>query len=100
MESFIIIALIVVTILFVLFLYAMKNGKQQNVRDVNLTKDEIIENYINRMKEVLVSNADNKESLIKEKSKLLREINSELSRNIFFDEEEAKELLSKLANMH
>lgn len=74
----------ILLIFFVIYLYI---NKKKNIRSSPLKKSEIIENYKNQLK-----NLDSKEEKIIE----LKKINSELSRNIFFDSGEIKDVMNIL----
>lgn len=94
------ILLILIVLLFVLlFLYFTKN-KNVNVKSPTIKKDELKDNYRNQMRELLEEHKDDKSMQIKKKILLLKQINNELSMNLFFDEIEAKEFLQELSNIN
>lgn len=94
--------LIVLAILFVFVLIYLKNSFF-SVQTVNkskaVKKEEIIENYETKMKDLVLKHSSNKENLTNEKIKLLKQINHELSMNLFFDEIEAKQIIQKLSKI-
>ncbi|MEA1916605.1 MAG: hypothetical protein U9N42_03635 [Campylobacterota bacterium] len=86
--------LIVVIIVTMLWRPSIKTNTQSAIDK----REQIINDYESRLKKLLKENSD--EMLRKkEKIKFLNMANQELSQNIFFTKEEAKEALQKLANM-
>jgi hypothetical protein len=90
----IIIVLIIVTGVILFFIF--KDDAAFAFRSKALKKEDICQNYIDELKNVL-NGYDTKEQKIEQKKIFLQRVNSELSRNIFFTEEEAKELIKKLS---
>lgn len=68
------------------------------VKSKAVKKDEIIEKYTLELKQILAK-CETKEQKIEQKKIFLQGVSSELSRNIFFTQEEAKQLIQKLAVM-
>ncbi len=66
-------------------------------KDEAVKKNEIIEQYKKELSDIL-KNCNN-ENKIKQKKLFLKKCNSELSRNIFFDESESKIIIQKLASL-
>lgn len=91
MEYLFLILLILITALFW--------SKNKKIKQPAIKKDEIITQYKKQMNELVQRYEDDKEKQIKEKIKLLKNINNELSMNIFFDEIEAKKILKELSNI-
>ena len=94
--------LIVLAILFVFVLIYLKNSffsVQTLNKSKAVKKEEIIENYEIKMKDLVLKHSSNKENLTNEKIKLLKQINHELSMNLFFDEIEAKQIIQKLSKI-
>ncbi len=87
--------LAVILISIVLF-FIFKDKGSFSVRSKTVKKEEISQNYINELKDIL-SSCDTKEEKIAQKKIFIQKTNSELSRNIFFSEEESKDLLKKLS---
>lgn len=75
----------------------IKQNKQ--IKSTAIKKEEIIALYQQQMIDILEKYKDNKELQIKEKIKLLKNINNELALNIFFDEQESKKILKDLTNL-
>lgn len=89
-----IIVILLVVVGVVYFFLKMKERPQG--RSEILKKEELIIAYKKRFEEEL-SGIDEREFLIEKKTKLLQTFASELNRNIFFDNEEAKALIEELA---
>ncbi|MEA2050059.1 MAG: hypothetical protein U9O56_04960 [Campylobacterota bacterium] len=96
MDIVIIIALIlIVGIVFLLF----QNKPQISTKSKALKKAEIIKNYETQLKTILEKHKDNKTKQIELKKQFLQKCSSEFSRNIFFSELEAKQIIQKLASL-
>lgn len=87
--------LLIILVPLGIYLFINQN-KQQNIKSAAVKKSEIIEDYKSQMKAVLIEYENDSEKQKEEKIKLLKKINSELSMNLFFDEQEAKEILNDL----
>lgn len=87
---------VILIILFQKFSPATKNG----VKPTAIKKEELIYGYEQRMQKTIDTYHLNNELLKLKKMEILKEISTELSTNIFFDKNEVKELIQKLANMH
>lgn len=74
-------------------------GQQKAAKPQAATKDEIKARYIQRISSELEALEGNSEAQREAKSRLLKEINSELSCNIYFDKDEVRELLRELAQL-
>lgn len=61
-------------------------------------KEEIISEYKTKLATALQSVGDDKALRIARKTALIKEYSDELSRNIFFDAEEVREIVVKLSN--
>lgn len=73
--------------------------KQQNktkIKSAVVKKEEIIEEYKRQIREVISKNKNDQTALLREKTKLLKKINYELSMNLFFDEKESKKIILEL----
>ncbi len=94
----IIIGITLVLIAGVIFLL-MQNGSGVSVKSKALKKDEIIENYENELKKILLRYKDNKTKQIEQKKLFLQKCSSEFSRNMFFNEDEAKQIIQRFAQL-
>ncbi|MDD2887073.1 MAG: hypothetical protein PHY66_04680 [Aliarcobacter sp.] len=91
-------ALILSAILTVVYLYFKKN-KTILIKPKAVKKEELIEGYRVELLEILKKYEDNKELQLQEKLKFLKRVNYELSMNIFFEKEEARNLIQELSNL-
>ena len=78
--------------------YLVLNKTNHKLKATSQTKQEIIDRYENEMKNILAK-CENPEKEKEQKALYLKKCNDELSRNIFFTPEEAKDILQKLANL-
>ena len=62
-------------------------------------KHEIIDNYKKELFEILEASENDKNLQMQERIKFLKKVNYELSMNIFFDENEAKQILKELSEL-
>lgn len=89
--------LILVFLIFLgIFLFITAN-KKKSIKPPVVKKEELIQSYKNEMRELLLKYENNKEIQTQEKIKLLKQINQELSMNLFFEKEEATKLLKELS---
>lgn len=91
-------ALILSAILTVVYLYFKKN-KTIFIKPKAVKKEELIQSYRVELLEILKKYEDNKELQLQEKLKFLKRVNYELSMNIFFEKEEARNLIQELSNL-
>ncbi|MFA7083512.1 MAG: hypothetical protein WC141_03145 [Arcobacteraceae bacterium] len=86
------IALILIITIFVIF------GKKLKVagKSAYVKKNEIIINYKFQMKELILTHKNNQERLKEEKIKFIKNANQELSKNIFFTQEEIRKIIYEL----
>ena len=82
---------------FIFISFKKKNSSLTKSKVVK--KDELIESYKLELQDILKEYEDNKELQMQERIKFLKRVNYELSMNIFFDENEAKELLQELSKL-
>lgn len=74
----------------------IKQQKKTNIKSAVVKKEEIIEEYKRQIREVISKNKNDQTALLREKTKLLKKINYELSMNLFFDEKESKKIILEL----
>ena len=92
------IALILSAFFTVVYIYLRKN-KTILVKPKAVKKDELIQNYRVELLEILEKYEDNKDLQFQERIKFLKRVNFELSMNIFFEKEEARNLIQELSNL-
>lgn len=74
----------------------IKQQKKTKIKSAVVKKEEIIEEYKRQIREVISKNKNDQTALLREKTKLLKKINYELSMNLFFDEKESKKIILEL----
>lgn len=95
----IIIFILISAALFILLSRQFKNIQGKG-RPTSLTKEDIILGYEKLVRDLIEKNENEpKEILMEKKSQLLKHISKDLHNNIFFDENEAKEIVRKLAQI-
>jgi uncharacterized membrane-anchored protein YhcB (DUF1043 family) len=87
-----------VVILILTILVGILKGKRKTKSQI-VKKHEIYENYKAQLEDILEKYKDNPSIKIEQKKLFLQKCNSQLSRNIFFDEIQAKQIISKLAKL-
>lgn len=90
-------ALLIIVFFVVLFFIVSK--KSYKIKNSAIKKDEIIAQYENDLKKILSQYDDDKTKQIEEKKIFLQNCNSELSRNIFFTQEESLQILQRLSKL-
>lgn len=78
------------------FSFIRKNNHKSSV----VKKSEIIESYKTQMRKVLNNNSYDNQEKLQQKILLLKQINKELSMNLFFEKDEIRNLLNELSNMN
>ena len=92
-------ALILSTIFTIVYIYFRKKNTNSFFKPKALKKEELIENYKLELLDILEKCENNKELELQEKLKFLKRVNYELSMNIFFEQEEARNLIQELSNL-
>lgn len=82
----------------VIYLVLQSTSKKVSVKTKTQKKAEIISEYKKRLSESLVKFENDQEARKKEKSILLKKYSDELSRNIFFDQGEIREIILDLSS--
>lgn len=90
--------ILIFLIFFAIFLFITAN-KKKNIKAPAVKKEELIQFYRDQMKELLSKYENDKKLQTQEKIKLLKQINQELSMNLFFEKEEATKLLKELSTL-
>lgn len=85
--------------IFTFLFISFKRKNSSVLKPKVVKKEEIIEGYKLELLNILKEFEDNKDEQLKERLKFLKRVNYELSMNIFFDENEAKELIQELAKL-
>lgn len=90
---------VVLLIVFGVLLYYFNGTKKSSsgaFKSTAKTKADIVKNYKKRMDLELKVYVDDPKVLMAKKTSLVKVIASELNRNIFFDEDEVRELVQEL----
>lgn len=91
--------LIVLFIVLAIIIYFKFNSKNYSEKSPSLKKEEIYKKYENELLNIISEYENNQEQLKIEKINFLKKVSYELHNNIFFDEDEAKALIKKLASL-
>ena len=91
--------ILIFLIFFGIFLFITAN-KKKNIKPPAVKKEELIQAYKKQMRELLKEHENNKTIQMQERVLLLKEINQELSMNLFFEKDEATKLLKELASLN
>ncbi|MGB3750171.1 MAG: hypothetical protein WA945_01245 [Arcobacteraceae bacterium] len=84
--------------IFFLVLFFIVSKKSYKTKNILVTKEKIIQTYENELKEIL-SASDDKKQKMQQKKLFLQKCNNELSRNIFFTEKEAIQVIQRLSKI-
>lgn len=90
--------ILIFIVFFGIFLFINFN-KKKNIKPPTVKKEELIQSYRNEMKLLLKKYENDKNTQTREKIKLLKRINQDLSMNLFFEKEEATKLLKELSSL-
>jgi len=93
-----ILALTLSAIFTVLFIAFKKKNSGVSKSEI-VKKHEIIDNYKKELFEILEASENDKNLQMQERIKFLKKVNYELSMNIFFNENEAKQILKELSEL-
>lgn len=85
--------------IFTVIFIAFKKKNSGISKPKIVKKHEIIDNYKKELFEILEASENDKNLQIQERIKFLKKVNYELSMNIFFDENEAKQILKELSEL-
>ncbi len=98
MDSVIIFILLAIGFLIVVIYFTLKKSTSTVPRTKEEKCHEIIVEYKRRLDEELSLLKTDNDAMLAKKSVLLRDFSLELSRNIFFDNDEMREVIQELAN--
>jgi len=84
--------------IFVIALYFIVSKKNYKTKNGIVKKDEIIKKYEDDLTTIL-QNCKSQNQKIEQKKLFLQKCNSELSRNIFFTEKEAIQIIKRLSKL-
>jgi len=98
MDSEIIYSIIGILILIFIIIVVFYSNSNKKINSKAMKKDDIINKYKRELHKILLPLKDDKKARMAKKNELLARISNELSRNIFFDNDEIKETILMLAN--
>lgn len=96
MENAIIYSLLGIVILVVVIIATLFGGAQRVVKTKGQKKGEIVAAYKLELQKALSPLKDKQAQRVAKKSAMLKKFSDELSRNIFFDKDEIREVLLEL----
>jgi len=99
-DSEIVYALLGIIILVVVILLTLMSGSKQQVQTKSEKRDQIISTYEKELEESLNPIKNDKEKYINKKSELLKKFSNELARNIFFENNEIKDIILHLSKKY
>ena len=97
MDSEIIFSLLAIAVLIIVIVITLQQTNTNQVRSKANKKRDIIDGYKKRLHDELILLNTDQEAIKSKKSALLKEFNMELSRNIFFDKDEIREVILELS---
>ncbi|MCF6341050.1 MAG: hypothetical protein L3J10_09945 [Sulfurimonas sp.] len=97
MDSAIIYSLFGIFILVSIIIFTLNSKKPKDVKSKNQKKAEILNIYKIQLQKALAPLKNDKDAKLNKKSDMLKKISNELSRNIFFDNDEVRDIIAELA---
>jgi len=97
MDTEVIFSLFAIAVLIIVIVITFKQTNTNQVRSKANKKIDIINGYKKRLHDELLLLNGEQEAIKNKKSALLKEFNMELSRNIFFDKDEIREVILDLS---
>ncbi|MFA7569699.1 MAG: hypothetical protein WCY75_00445 [Sulfurimonadaceae bacterium] len=91
--------ILVILIIMAVLLFFLKGRKKTAKKPAFMKKDEIIEAYKQQMQTVIQTYQNDAIQLKEKKISLIKKINQELNKNIFFNQEEIKKIIYELTVM-
>lgn len=87
---------LILLIIFAAYLIYKQFFQKTVVKPSAVKKDEIIEDYKQKLEQIKAEYKNDDQRLKIEKMKFIKQVNNELSMNLFFDEHEAKKIIQDL----
>ncbi len=97
MDNTIIFVLIAIIILIVVIIKTFSKKQPVDVKTKNQKKAEIVDAYKMELREVLGVLQNDKQAKLNKKKELLKKFSNELSKNIFFDNDEIRGIILELS---
>ena len=99
MNEVAIILFVIVSLALLILVFKLLNKNDKRNKSEANTKQDIVDGYEKLILDVIENNQNDKDLMIEKKTQLLKIISKDLHKNIYFDEEEAKYIVSKLAQL-
>ena len=100
MSSEVIYSLLGIIVLVVIIAVVLKNGNVvSRVQTKEQKREEIINSYKKELQDELALLKDDKQKRVSKKTQLLQKFSNELSRNIFFEANEVREIILELSKI-
>jgi len=97
MDSEVLYAIFGIVVFSSVAVFILRSGAQPDINTKELTRESIIIAYQKELYEALAPLKNDKKARISKKSELLKKFSDELSRNIFFEKMEVREIILDLA---
>ena len=97
MDSEILYALLGILVLILVIVFILKGGSKSQVQTKEEKKAQIIFEYKKQLKKALEPLQNNKEAMMAKKSELLKRFSKELAMNVFFHNNEIREIIQDLS---
>lgn len=97
MESELVYSIFGIVVLVIIIILVMRSNEVVLSRSQEDKKEEIISNYRQELQEALDDLVNDKVARVEKKKVILNQISNELTLNIYFDEEEIKEIILELS---
>ena len=90
---------IIISLALLVLIYKQINKTKSSENTEVRTKQDIIDGYEKLILDVIENNKDDKKLMIEKKTQILKVVSKDLHNNIYFDDDEAKYIISKLAEL-
>ncbi|MCF6309186.1 MAG: hypothetical protein L3J19_01735 [Sulfurimonas sp.] len=97
MDDVIVYSLIGITILIFMIIIILRGSNPKEVKTKNQKKAEILDAYKLEFQKALSSLKNDREAKVSKKSSMLKKFSDELSRSIFFDNSEIRDIILELS---
>lgn len=97
MDNIIIYSFIAIVILILVIVITLRGANPKEVKTKNQKRAEILDAYKFELQKALAPLKDDKKAKVSKKSSLLKKFSDELSRNIFFDKSEIRDIILELS---
>lgn len=94
-----IVIFILISLALLILIYKQINRTKSRDKTQIRTKQDIIDGYEKLILDVIENNKDDKKLMIEKKTQILKVVSKDLHNNIYFDDDEAKYIISKLAEL-